>query len=412
MGPITLFDKSFIQSLSVDESVWFDHFFISNICPLFYVETLADLEKSTRAGRTPEQEVGLIADKFPDLGGNPSAHHAELCLNDLLGDHVPLTGQIPLAGGRLVKIDGKGAAVFERTPEADAFSRWQRRDFLGIERQYAREWRATLAGIDLNAIADSIRAIGVDGSRCKTMEEAQALAEQLVSNSDRYGIEMALHFLKVPLRYHSQVRTAWSEANFPTLAEYAPYATHVLTVQIFFQIALAASLISPDRASNQVDIGYLFYLPFCMLFVSTDRLHRRAVPAFLQEHQEFVWGADLKAGLRELNEHFLERIDEVNHAGVVTLPSEPPIVGTGMVAELWNRIFSKWSKPEPTRSSSGNTPPISADQISQMAAAPAATGDEIDFDPREPGRIVIKRQVRRKKGSWFQIAQSVGADKD
>ena len=27
-GPITLFDKCFIQSLTVDESVWFDQFFI------------------------------------------------------------------------------------------------------------------------------------------------------------------------------------------------------------------------------------------------------------------------------------------------------------------------------------------------------------------------------------------------
>jgi hypothetical protein len=28
MGPITLFDKSFIQSLSLDEAVWFDKFFM------------------------------------------------------------------------------------------------------------------------------------------------------------------------------------------------------------------------------------------------------------------------------------------------------------------------------------------------------------------------------------------------
>ena len=64
MGPITLFDKSFLQSLSTDESVWFDHFFITNICPMFYVETLADLDKSVREGRTPEREVEIIASKF------------------------------------------------------------------------------------------------------------------------------------------------------------------------------------------------------------------------------------------------------------------------------------------------------------------------------------------------------------
>lgn len=113
MGPITLFDKSFLQSLSVDESVWFDHFFLTNVCPLFYVETLADLEKLTREGRTPEKEVALIADKFPDMHGSPNVHHAHLCIGDLLGCPVPMTGQIPLAGGRIVKDGGKTGVVFE-----------------------------------------------------------------------------------------------------------------------------------------------------------------------------------------------------------------------------------------------------------------------------------------------------------
>ena len=60
MGPTALFDKSFLQSLSVDEAVVFDHFFIAVICPTFYVETLADLEKAARPGRTPDGSAGAI----------------------------------------------------------------------------------------------------------------------------------------------------------------------------------------------------------------------------------------------------------------------------------------------------------------------------------------------------------------
>lgn len=30
MGPIALFDESFLQKLTVDEAVWFDHFFMRN----------------------------------------------------------------------------------------------------------------------------------------------------------------------------------------------------------------------------------------------------------------------------------------------------------------------------------------------------------------------------------------------
>jgi len=51
MGPVALFDKSFLQSISADESVWFDHFFLPLICPVFYVETLGNLAKAaTKVG--------------------------------------------------------------------------------------------------------------------------------------------------------------------------------------------------------------------------------------------------------------------------------------------------------------------------------------------------------------------------
>lgn len=60
MGP-AVFDKSFIQSLNINESVWFDNFFSAVITPYFYVETLADLHKSSRRGKTPEEEVTILA---------------------------------------------------------------------------------------------------------------------------------------------------------------------------------------------------------------------------------------------------------------------------------------------------------------------------------------------------------------
>ena len=48
LGPILIFDKSTLQGLNVDEAVWLDNFFMANITPLFFIETLADLEKEVR----------------------------------------------------------------------------------------------------------------------------------------------------------------------------------------------------------------------------------------------------------------------------------------------------------------------------------------------------------------------------
>jgi hypothetical protein len=67
MGPTILFDKSFIQSLSVDESVWFDYFFKTNLCPIFYDETLRDLEKEPYLGKSIEDSIGLNLSKVPFL---------------------------------------------------------------------------------------------------------------------------------------------------------------------------------------------------------------------------------------------------------------------------------------------------------------------------------------------------------
>ena len=53
MGPITLFDKSFLEMLNVDQAVLFDALYSSVIAPIFYTEVLADLEKMVPGSRTP-----------------------------------------------------------------------------------------------------------------------------------------------------------------------------------------------------------------------------------------------------------------------------------------------------------------------------------------------------------------------
>ena len=50
-GPITIFDKSALQSLSLDEAALFGQFYRAVITPLFFVEALADLERRSLRGR-------------------------------------------------------------------------------------------------------------------------------------------------------------------------------------------------------------------------------------------------------------------------------------------------------------------------------------------------------------------------
>ncbi|MEW6356917.1 MAG: hypothetical protein AB1696_11355 [Planctomycetota bacterium] len=410
MGPIALFDKSFLQSLSVDESVWFDHFFLANVCPIFYVETLADLEKSAQQGRTPEQEVGLIADKFPDMHGTPSLHHACLCIGNLLGFEVPMTGQIPMAGGRPVKSGGKTGVVFEHSPEAEAFSRWQKREFLEIERRYAQAWRQALSNLDLGEFKRAVRALGLEGKSCKTLEEAKALAVSIVCSRHKplKPTKLALMFLNVSGERRRQILHRWSSTNCPPLSDYAPYVVHVLTVQIFLEIALAASLISSERPSNRVDIAYLFYLPFCDIFVSADRLHRRCAPLFLRKDQQFIWGDDLKKGLCQLNEHYSHLPESTKRNGVMSFACNPPKDGDFFVAHIWDRHMPNWRQMQDVDLSMNSCEQSKiVEEIRNMADAPSVNPREMDFDPTDTDSLVIQRRVRRMKGSWYQIPKNL-----
>lgn len=412
MGPIALFDKSFLQSLSVDEAVWFDHFFLSNICPLFFVETLADLEKTARADWTPEQEVALIAEKFPEMSGSPSVHHLNLCHANLLRHPVPMTGQILLSDGRPVKAGGQTGVVFKKSPEAEAFSRWQSGEFLAVERLYAKAWRGTLASLNLEELAKRFSALGISGKSCKGLEEAKAIADGSVNSNVNPAklMELAFFFLNIPYRLHETIRKRWKRAGYPNLKDYAPYAAHVLSVEIFFQIALAANLISTERSSNRVDIAYLFYLPFCMVFISSDKLHRRCAPLFLREDQSFVWGSDLKEDLSRLNEFYKSLPEETKVKGLGSFADNPPKEGGFLVTSLWDRHLPRWRALEQKSISIDSEKSAKLlEHIKQFSEARPLNPEEVDFDQQNPDAVTLERSVRKKRGSWWQLPKDLKA---
>ena len=303
MGPRTLFDKSFLQSLSLDEAVLFDHFFYAVIAPLFFVETLADLEKAVRNGRTPEQEVGIIAMKTPQLHGAPVVLHHTLAVKNLMGMQLPMDGRMPLAGGRPVIVGQKRGLNYDHSPEAKAFARWQERKFLEVEREQAKYWRSAIASLDLPTIGERMRGVGISSQSCKSLDDAYLLAENFISERSQHfnRMKLALIVLNFPEHLERQFFERWRNVGYPSLADIAPYAAFVAKVELFFQIALGANLISADRATNRVDISYLMYAPFSDIFVSNDKLHRACARLFLRQDQLFVWGEDLKADLKALD---------------------------------------------------------------------------------------------------------------
>jgi hypothetical protein len=421
MGPTILFDKSFLQSLSLDEAVIFDHFFIALICSMFYVETLADLGKSVRPGRTPEDEVRIIAEKFPEVHGAPCPHHLDLCGPNLMGQAIPMTGQIPMLGGKAVKVEDRRGVIFEDRPEAEAFRRWQAEEFLEVERRFAKAWRAGLMAADTLTIEAGLKAMPVDAQTCKTLEQAKALAaEFLTSNSMPHDrIKLTVIALGLPPESEPYIAKEWEKMGFQPLVNYAPYAAHVLTIELFFHIAVQANLVTPY---DKQDIGYLSYLPFSFLFVSSDKLHRQCAPLFLRSDQGFIWGPELKADLAQIVERYKGFSEVEREKGMMKFAPVPP--ENSLVAKLLNdfgemmnrkeqerlrRLFDKPCVDKPVR----NLKPFPEGgaelvmHLNRFRDAPELSPEEIDFDTSNPDLLSVQRSVHKQRGSFWQLPKDL-----
>jgi hypothetical protein len=273
---------------------------------------------------------------------------------------------------------------------------------------FARFWRASLNCTDLLALSAGIRAMGVDAKTCRSLEEAKAMADDVVNAIDNPADTMKLSFIAadLPRDYERSALEKWRSAGYPPLPAYAPYAAHVLSVEIFFRVALAAGLISTERASNRVDMAYLFYLPFCMLFTSSDRLHRRCTPLFLRSDQDFVWGGDLKADMKRLNEHYLTLPESDREAGITRFASRPPETGDYLTSRLWDRHFRSWrgaSAFSPEKRDAAKDKKL-IERLTKFSDLPS---QEVDFGGKDADMIVIKREVHKRKGSWYQLPKGL-----
>lgn len=404
MGPVTLFDKSFLQALSIDESVWFDNFFQALIAPVFYIETLSDLAKGNSKRASAETEVRFIASKFPERSGTPCVNYLDLCINDLLGNQVPMRGAIPIAGHEVKSSDGKIGFVHDRSPEADAFGRWEREEFLSIERLYAKEWRKKLNAINLNEISDSLKTIGINSKSFRNLAEVKTVADEVVNTRDRNSERLNLmnHFFNIPYQYRSEVFRRWADSGYPTLSNFAPYAAFVLNIELFFHLALAAHLISTQRNSNRTDIVYLFYLPFCKIFVSGDKLHRKCAPLFMRKDQEFIWGFDLKTDLKNINQYYEKMPEDVKKQGVMKFAVEPPIDGDFLITRIWKKYNLIHSDPIVLTEKQERD--IGKKVIEETIGS--ATTIQGVYPPTPMDFISLKRSIKKCKGNWYQLPEN------
>lgn len=405
MGPVLIFDKSALQGLSLDEAVWFEPFFLFNITPVFFVETLADLSKANKR-RTAEAVVADIAGKTPRLSTWPNLFHLNLIGSDLMGTHPPMDGQVMVAGGEPKRSpDGQLGHHFGEFDETAALARWQEERFHELERAVAVTWRDTLSNVDFHSMIQDARA-ATQVDRVKTLDQAYHVASEYVAGSGIERLEFTRRFLGIGPQWTDRIAARYAEIGEVALEQFAPYAAFVLKVSLFFYMGMASNLIGRERKSNMVDVAYLYYLPFCQVFTSTDKLHRTVAPYFLRSNQRFLDGRDLKAALREIVAHGEAHMEEVEEMGIVRFAQRPPNDLDNAVTELWDTFRPGWRDApahyEP-REHEGPPGSITAEDLRVVAersvpvVGPPATGE-----PDYSNSMFIK-QIPVRRGRWRMV---------
>jgi hypothetical protein len=390
-----IFDKSMLQSLRVDEACWLDAFYLPVITPIFFVETLSDLEKQVAKGMTPEQVVGNLADKTPP-NACANMHHKTLCVAELLGNYVVEMSRRPIVGGGEPVVTGDQRGVFfAPAPEMKALSRWQKGEFLEVERDFARVWRRALSGINFEEVYRRYRCklSGLENAR----EQAGRLLEK---DGSRYSnLKLALETLGVKEGERRAILVRWKALGGPPLSTFAPYTAHVLTVDLFFNLAIGGDLISRDRPSNKIDISYLYYLPFCMIFASNDNLHERTAKCFMREDQFFLRGEEIKADLAKLDEHYSKLPEEVKIRGIMSFASRPPHDGF-LTTRLWDRFMAPDWRDHKKRQPDAEMDAKVVEHVNRIADAARKQRGAEHFTGENDDFMVIEKSIPVRMGKW------------
>jgi hypothetical protein len=408
-GPFLIFDKSTLQSLNPDEAMWLDNFFVSNITPLFFIETLADLEKQIRAGRTPEDVVGNIAYKTPDLQSRANTHHDTLLQDELRGVWKASIGRgIPVISGGMpvAAAGGNKGLIFKHGPEDEALLRWQRHEFLDIERQIAKFWRRQLSGVSYEDAYSSFGRWFTKTGKPKSLAELKSNCDAMIEKSEqRHMLQYGLILLGFPEHFQQAVLKRWEDTGKQPVRDFAPYFRHVFSVELFFYLSIASDLVSKERASNKVDFAYLYYLPFCMVFTSNDHLHAKVAPLFMRPNQTFVDGAALKADLGKLDAYYSSLPEDETKQYVFEIAPYPPTDDSYLTTRLWDKHLPEWRKQQAE-------PPIQLSKAAQDALLKLAKRFQNEGTPLDPATPIaledvqvlsIEKKVLAKKGKWTRL---------
>ena len=342
IGPTLILDKSALQSLQAQEARWLGHHFRLNLIEPLYIEIAGASTASDR--KNPIGDLASLATKLLEMVPTiaPNMRHNQLKLGNLLGLEFELDGRIiPDDIQTILLPDGRVVQFQDEPPHFEALRRWARGELNDREKKGATSLRNFIASVDLNRIKEVMQSVPT--FNIKTPQEALELVDWILGKMRRFqGFKQMMADLHVPMEHYGTIIKRWKAMGGPLVSDFSPYPYFLWRVDRFLDIGIRSGLISTKESKTYIDTIYLYYLPFCEVFVSGDKFHRETIPLFLKPYQRFCWGPDIKADATKLRAYYEALPADIRRTGSMSYARLPPKEGDFLVSRIFDELRPGW----------------------------------------------------------------------
>lgn len=356
-----IIDKSTFQSLSFLELHKLTSYYKHNITPVLVMEVLGDLKKEIKEEQVPsELRVKDFAKKLFPTQTVVNTQYQKLIAGELLGIPVNTDGRPSLDAEKAIQSsDGREGVIISETREEKAIYQWKDGHFTEADHELSALWRSKTTQHDLLTNMQTLIKQANGELKLKSMDELSKFVETELTEQDKQDRLLAylIDNYITDQTLGTVIFDNWMSKGRPLIKEFAPYCYHCLKVDMFLIFGLQSNLIG-DRPTNRIDMEYLYYLPFCNVFTSYDKVHKKVVPYLLSSYQQFVTGEELKADFKAivdyLEEHGEETKKKYNH--------EPPLIEDSVTFILWKKYFGYPARSNMKR----NLPPEDVEKMREQ----------------------------------------------
>lgn len=382
-----IIDKSTFQMLSYNELLYISNYYKHNITPILTMEILGDLKKEAKEGQPPSVDrVKDFARKLFPVDTIVNTYYKNLIVGDLLGSTPSLDGRPNVNVEKMVVSEtGARGQVLSITKEEQSIYKWREGDFSSADHELSQTWRTTTTQEDLLEKFKSNLVSSGGKPKFKDFNQLNELVSQVLGSADLQQdlLKSIIEINGIDAESATKIFSRWQVEGRPLLKNFAPYAYYCLKVDNLFIFGLTSDLI-PIRPTNRVDCEYLYYLPFCNVFTSNDKLHKNLVPLLLRHDQKFIVGEELKKDMVQIHNYFEEKgLEEKRN-----YKNEPPVIEDSLTFKLWREYFDYPNQSNMKREISKEEMEMMKGKMDEFERA--MKGEKIEMQEGEEAEFIIK----------------------